>query len=240
MFWLIRVLLPFALVAFGGLLCLVTLPVVVMGGEEQPTVVSIDQLDSSSDKKWFTIEGGVAYLPGALSDLRVNKDTGEEKIKGYYVPVLTPKDATLRALSESMDSTPDRPSALVFASFKPDDYLRRFRTPDELADNPSIDGLLVPLSVNGTRARHLIPDRLENRIRADWRLTPDQVFVINVGREPLQAGPALSIFIFAFALVVLGVVWILYRFTKLFGRSRESAVVNGAGPPATHPETPHG
>ena len=210
MFTLIRILFPWLMIVFGSIMLLGMLSTIIGGTETEPTTVDLEQvLEQREAKRWLLVREGGYYLPDAVIDVETNEDTGEEKVKGYYVPVIGSKDATLRMMVQAAGETAAPPDHVVFAYFKPDDFLSQF--PDPEVAEP--EDFYQPAEVQGLVRGVLVPERVKDYIRSEWKMPADQVTVLTVGREPLQQGQAVVFAVLAALLIVGGTGWLIVNAT---------------------------
>lgn len=220
MAFLIRKLFPLLLVFVGIIMLAGSLPTVIGGAETQPTEIDIQNLaDRGDTPKWLTIKGACFFMPEVLIDTEVNEKTKEEKIKAYYVPMVTSADAVVRLEAWSEDRLANTPEQLVIVRYSPKEYEARFPEPDN-ADELDIDDFYKAGEATGTVMKPST-QRLRDAIASDWQINVNTVTFINEGRKPIQAGSAIGLSAIGAILIVVGMGWLVIMIKNLMGRNEK-------------------
>ncbi len=251
MYRLVFRLFPYVLTLLGGLL-LLTGGVAVLGeAEEEATDATITTVTQDAPReRWLNLTDGVLFIPGAVEDRSVNKDTGAKKLKRVYVPYVSSVEATARmvhltapqsggaAADEASEVTavsrelPFVPKMLVMVRFRPDDYLKFYSPSDKVSGKD----LFKRVSVSGVRRpTSILPRRLKDFVRAELKLPLEKVVVIDYGSEPLQKGAAAVFAVIGAVLGALGLLWIRSRWWG--GREpTDRYALDPLGPKGSHAE----
>ena len=209
--FLIRKLLPYALAGFGMIMVIVTSPIVFGGAETEPTTIGFADVKQGGDQpEWLTVSGGGAYLPDVMAYTEVNEDTNEQRVKAFYVPVMSRQDAQARLATELFGGTPPPPEKAIFVRFDKDAFEQRFPNLEELVESKPFQ----PYEPTGTiNSDMLVPGRVKDYIKTEWKMPLESVIVLKEGDKPLQQGPATVGLVFGLMIMAAGGFWVYRRFT---------------------------
>lgn len=204
--------LPYGLAALSLVLVIVGLVAVFGKVEAQSTPVGVGSVTNADPaQRWLKISGGGLFLPEALEDYKQDKDSGNRKSVGFYVPVVTSEQATQWAAALAENKPMPYPSVVVYVKFSAEEYLKQFPAPDQV--KPA--DYFRPFEPEGLRVdRTMVSGRLKDFLVSENRLTLDRVVVIDQGEHPIQKGEGGGMSVVGLLGAVSGGFWIRRRLKK--------------------------
>jgi len=198
MFRLLLRMLPFALIAFGGLTAIGSVVTAIDPGPSEPTPATVREIehDGAAGHRFVATSEGLLDWDGAVSVYEKQRSPGSiERTTDYFVPLV------------SLES--ERPQFAVFVRFTPEDFVEMF------PGGAEAHGMSGPTAFD-TRgvietSNQFLPGPFRDYITSDLELPLDRVIVIKHGSRPASRGEAIVGTIVSLSMVLGGVLWLKSR-----------------------------
>jgi hypothetical protein len=180
-------------------------------GEERVAPTSVGAGDlwrSAPTDDWLKITGGGYFWPEFRRYFE-GSEAGKNKTLGYFVPIASPEDA--QRWLEADRRGEKRPDArrIVLRWFGTDEFLKAY---PQLAAGDASNASYVVEDIEASVASPVLwPKALNDFVRTELALTPEQVTVVKCGRRPATKGESATLAAFAAVALFGGVAWVKRR-----------------------------
>ncbi len=210
MSFLIRKLAPLALIVIGVILVATAGATALGGGETEPTATGL--ADISTDKaapKWIEVSDGGLYLDNVVSFWEQRDGENEEMNKHFYVRVLTKPQAAANSVQALLGKSGKTPNPMLVVKYTEEDFKAMFPKVDD--KDFAFEDFFKATTVKGTKQTGSLDAKLRGLMQSGWGVSPDDVVLIQHGKEPLQQGGAIVMLLLGLALAGGGSFWIYKR-----------------------------